>query len=468
MFRTKILAISASSALLLTGGPALADPCGMVPPAWTSPTDTPIRRVGPQKTYVFHSDGIETMVLRPGFSGKVDQFGMLIPFPSPPAIRKVPDETFAHIQNAIDPPEIPLWVKPRVQYEFDSAPMMESGAVAKSAGGLRGKVKRKEVRVVSREALGMYEVAVLEAGSAEALKRWMEKQKFRYPEGMDKVINDYVDEAWCFVAVKAKVGAKLGVKPRAGMRRVNADLPQGAGFDGAVQAMGFRFKSKKLVIPMRLSAFNPGERRNVVYALSDRPKRLRGLDRSTVVRQVSGHDLVRNLTGSLPVRVMDGTVREVKQHHLDQLRRQRDPDRVLEIARELFASDLRAVYDGKLIHNHEKLEKKLLNISEELGLRGKEMDRQHKAVVEEEGEIIYEKTIKVLKNMTMTVIDADFPVDYVADQNLYFTNYTMKKSRNTAEFYDAKTMAGVGKKKGEIFWGTPRHLLKRKNSGWMR
>jgi hypothetical protein len=44
----------------------------------------------------------------------------------------------------------------------------------------------------------------------------------------------------------------------------------------------------------------------------------------------------------------------------------------------------------------------------------------------------------------------------------------MKKSRNTAEFYDAKTMAGVGKKKGEIFWGTPRHLLKRKNSGWMR
>ena len=452
---------------LLCGGSVLADPCGMVPPAWTDAGDTPIRRVGPQKTYVFHSDGIETMVLRPGFSGKVDQFGMLIPFPSPPAIRKVPDETFAHIQNAIDPPEVPLWLAPR--FKFESA--MIGGALgdsAKSAESLRGKVPKKKVRVLSREALGMYEVAVLEAGSAKALKRWMDEQDFRYPEGMDDVIDDYVDESWCFVAVKAKIGDKLGVQPKPGMRGVKPSLPKGSGFDGAVQAMGFRFKTKKLVIPMRLSAFNPGERRNVVYALSDQALRLKGISPSTVVRQLSGKELVRNLTGPLPVRVMDGTVRQVKMHHLEQLRSRRDSDRVLAIARELFASDLRAVYDGKLIHEHEKLEKKLLNISEELGLRGKHIDRQHKAVVEEKGEIIYENTIKMLQNLTMTVIDADFPVEYVADKNLYFTGYKMKKSRNKPEFYDAKTMAGIGKKSGEVFWGTPEHLVKRKKSGWMR
>ena len=43
------------------------------------------------------------------------------------------------------------------------------------------------VRVLREEAVGMYEVAVLEAGSAEALKRWMTQHKYKYPQGMDAV-----------------------------------------------------------------------------------------------------------------------------------------------------------------------------------------------------------------------------------------------------------------------------------------
>ena len=61
-----------------------ADPCGMVPPIFIG-DESPITRIGLQKTYVFHKDGVETFVIRPGFSGKVDNFGMLIPFPTPPA-----------------------------------------------------------------------------------------------------------------------------------------------------------------------------------------------------------------------------------------------------------------------------------------------------------------------------------------------------------------------------------------------
>ena len=71
--------------------PVVADPCGMVPPIYPAGQPTPIARVGLQQTYVFYKDGVETFVIRPGFSGKVDEFGMLIPFPTPPAIRKVPD-----------------------------------------------------------------------------------------------------------------------------------------------------------------------------------------------------------------------------------------------------------------------------------------------------------------------------------------------------------------------------------------
>ena len=84
---------------------AWADPCGMVPPVYVGP-GTPITRVGEQQTYVFYKDGVETFVIRPGFKGKVDEFGMLIPFPEPPAIRKVPDHIFSHIAAAVDPPEV--------------------------------------------------------------------------------------------------------------------------------------------------------------------------------------------------------------------------------------------------------------------------------------------------------------------------------------------------------------------------
>ena len=86
-------------------GIALADPCGMVPPIYIQDNSSLVR-VGDQQTYVFHKDGLETFVIRPGFSGKVEDFGMLIPFPTPPAIRKAPENIFAHVAAAIDPPEV--------------------------------------------------------------------------------------------------------------------------------------------------------------------------------------------------------------------------------------------------------------------------------------------------------------------------------------------------------------------------
>ena len=96
-------------AFLVAFGPAAtttwADPCGLVPPIFFG-NGMPIARVGLQKTYVFYKDGIESLVIRPGFSGQVDEFGMLIPFPSPPAIRKVADDVFPHVAAAVDPPEI--------------------------------------------------------------------------------------------------------------------------------------------------------------------------------------------------------------------------------------------------------------------------------------------------------------------------------------------------------------------------
>src|SRR5262245_55710680 len=282
MFRAMLVLMVVAGAC----GIAAADPCGMVPPIYVN-DNTSLVRVGDEQTYVFYKDGIETFVIRPGFSGKVEDFGMLISFPTPPALRKVSEDIFPQIAAAIDPPEVVVDLRPR---PVRSASPQNFGGKAKSAptggGGLGLRID--EVRVVRQEAVGMYEVAVLEAGSAAALKRWMDDHGYKYPPGMDAVCDEYVKLGWCFVAEKAKVGGKENVDPKPRQKEVDTKLPAGSTFDGHVQAMAFRFKVDKLILPMRLSAYNEGEMHNIVYLLTDGPRKIRSIPEEYVVRQIPG------------------------------------------------------------------------------------------------------------------------------------------------------------------------------------
>ncbi|MEK6238532.1 MAG: DUF2330 domain-containing protein, partial [Planctomycetales bacterium] len=255
------LGLIAAVAVAAVASLAHADPCGMVPPIYQG-QGSPITRIGEQATYVFYKDGVETFVIRPGFQGKVDEFGMLIPFPSPPSLRKVPDHVFPHVAAAIDPPEVIADLRAHLLQKS----LGEANAPGQRRPGLSyaSAADPNAVRVIKKEAVGMYEVVVLEAGSAAALKKWMDEHKFKYPDGMDKVCNEYIKESWCFVAIKTKVGEKGGANPQPGQRATNTKLPRGSNFDGHVQGMGFRFQTDELVVPMRLSAFNDGELRNIV------------------------------------------------------------------------------------------------------------------------------------------------------------------------------------------------------------
>ena len=426
-----------------------ADPCGMVPPIYIG-DQSPITRIGLQKTYVFHKDGVETFVIRPGFSGKVDNFGMLIPFPNPPELRKVADNTFEQIANAIDPPEIVVDLRPRPEMAF-----------ARRTRGLPGAgtdaplmMQKDSVQVLKEEAVGMYEVAVLSAGSAEALKKWMDKNGYKYPEGMDKVTADYISEGWCFVAVKTKVGDRKAVNPQPGQRRVKPDLPDGSVFDGNVQGMGFRFKSEELVVPMRLSAFNKGELRNVVYLLTDGPRKIRAIPEEYVVRQVSGIDLFNNVTRPLPLRIIGGTEKDIPEYRRNGLVKARNPEPKNGIAKELFASDLLAVADGTLALGHEEEEKELLNIGEHFGLRGPDIDRKNATALKVDREKTVASGLELLKSMTLTVVDGDFPREVLAEENLTFANYRMPRNRNNTLNYDANRFGPGSKKEGTLKVGS--------------
>jgi hypothetical protein len=418
-----------------------ADPCGMVPPIYPG-QQVPLTRTGLQQTYVFYKDGVETFVIRPGFTGKVDEFGMLIPFPTPPAIRKVPDHIFQHMAAAVDPPEVVVDLTPQ--------------PVAKFARRFKSETRdekrlehfKDKVKVLRQEAVGMYEVAVLEAGSAAALKRWMDDHGYKYPKGMDKPCNDYVEQGWCFVAIKTKVGQKEGVDPKPGQRTVNSKLPKGSTFDGSVQAMGFRFEVDELVVPMRLSAFNKGELRNIVYLLTDGPRKIRMIPEEYVMRQISGEQLYKNLTELLPLRIIGGTEKDIPESRRKSLKQERNPVPKNGAAGELFASDLLAVSSGTLALPHEEREKELLRIGERFGLRGPEIDKLNTASLTESRQKTVEQSLEQLKSMTLTVIDGDFPRELLAKHNLQFAEYQMPANRNRPESYDAKLNKPAPKKQG--------------------
>jgi hypothetical protein len=452
-FPSRLATSSLAVAIVLTMMVSIAhsDPCGMVPPIYVG-DQSPIARVGLQKTYVFYKDGVETFVIRPGFSGNIDNFGMLIPFPNPPELRKVSDNIFEQVANAVDPPEVVVDLRVRRM-------MMKNnmGAAPASASTDKKLEFRSRVKVLKKEAVGMYEVAVLEAGSADALKLWMDQNGYQYPDGMDKVTNDYVDSGWCFVAVKTKVGSKDAAEPRPGQRTVNAKLPAGSVFDGNVQGMGFRFKSEELVVPMRLSAFNEGELRNVMYLLTDGPRKIRAIPEEYVVRQISGQDLFDNVTKPLPLRIIGGTEADIPQFQRTGLPERRNPIPQNGVARDLFAADLIAATGTNLSLDHEEQEKELLRIGEHLGLRGGEADAVNREALLEARELTTKNGLAMLKDMTLTVVDGDFPREVIANENLTFAEFKMPAGKNNTMNYDANRFGPGLKKQGVLKVGALDH-----------
>jgi len=408
-----------------------------------------LRRIGVQRTYVFYKNQVESFVIRPGFAGNVSEFGMLIPFPSAPAVRKVSDVVFEHIAAAVDPPEVVVDLQRRGD-KLGGGGARRSGLGNASNPGFRLSIKKEDVRVLSEEAIGMYEVAVLQAGSSGALKKWMKSHGYRYPSGMDMPCDDYVKAKWCFAAVKAGVGRRRGVNPKPGQRSVSAAQPRGATFDGYVQAMEFRFRSRQLVVPMRLSAFNKGELRNIVYLLADSPARIRRIPEEYVVRQLSGKQLYDNLTGPLPMRIIGGRVSDVPALQWQSLKKRRDPSPYNGVARELFAADLLAARTGKLALPHEVSETELMNLGERLSLRGPRVDRAVRRTVQREREQVTSAALADLKRMTLTVIDGDFPRKVLAKENLTFIAYKMPEDKNHPGSYDARKMGPVDQEKGGV------------------
>lgn len=271
----------------------------------------------------------------------------------------------------------------------------------------------------------MYQVAVLEAGSAAALAKWMEAHDYKYPHGMDQTCEDYIGEGWCFVAVKTRIEIKSLVDARPGMRSVPP--PKRTQFDGFIQAMSFRFRVDEPVLPMRLSVFNEGSKEDLVYALTPDPVRFADLPKHFVTRQVGGRRLRQTLTEPLELRVLGGSESAIPKSWRRGIERRRNPEPLIARAKRLIASDLLAVERGELELFHETWEKRFRRSGERRGLEGEALEAYVDERIGAKRDKALDGALRGLRSMTLTVMRGVLPADFLAARNLEFESYRMPR-----------------------------------------
>ena len=212
----------------------------------------------------------------------------------------------------------------------------------------------------------------------------------------------------------------------------------------------------ELVVPMRLSAFNAGEMRNVVYLLTRRTReRFERSPKNTSCVKSPVDSSSTIVTKPLPLRIIGGTEADIPEYQRRDLPQRRNPEPKNGVAQELFAADLLAVSTGNLSLEHEEQEKELLRIGEYFGLRGGEIDKENLAALVQARKTDDRPTVwRMLKDMTMTVVDGDFPREVVANQNLTFAQYQMPAARNNNLNYDANQFGPGVKKEGTLKVGS--------------
>ncbi len=194
-----------------------------------------------QKAILCHRGGIETMVLQVKYEGPAEDFAWIVPLPAKPEIRAV---------EADKSPfgEISLYTQRRARWGRRGP--MDEGA-------------KQQVTVLERKIVGVYDVATLAASDGNALATWLNKNGYAFPKDRAEVLDHYAKKEWVYVAMRIDRKALAGDE----VKKLKV---------GELQPVCFRFASKEMVYPLKISSVNAGKTEVLLYLLADAPMVLCG------------------------------------------------------------------------------------------------------------------------------------------------------------------------------------------------
>lgn len=219
----------------------------------------------PRQRAIIAWDGTEQrLAIDTAFTGEGTEFAWLVPLPSEPEI--LPATTGMFDTAAV-------LTSPRIESETGPdwligvgfavllmvfAAMSGRGKTVRIVGVLifcliaaafllpaLGKVRGSAagpatVQILAQSTAGIYDTTVLKADRADDLLAWLTGNGYGVPDGVESVVQDYLDRGWCFAAAKLSINAASHGEHRA-------------------HPLHFRFAVAEPIYPMALTAVGNGD-----------------------------------------------------------------------------------------------------------------------------------------------------------------------------------------------------------------
>lgn len=186
-----------------------------------------------QKAIIHWAKDVQTMILQVKYEGEASNFGWIVPLPSKPEV------------SAIEADESPF-----AEISYYTQIRQRWGSRSKGAAG--------GVEVLERKKVGVYDIAILSAADSGGLAKWLKKNGFVFPEGREDILDHYTKKKWVYAAIR--IDASELVNDEVKKLKV-----------GELQPVRFRFASKEMVYPLKISSANSGKTELLLYLLSERP-----------------------------------------------------------------------------------------------------------------------------------------------------------------------------------------------------
>ena len=258
MRRSRLLAAMVMPVLLLAFCSICSADGYTMPELRVKPPDMPI-----QRALVKYHDGIETLVIEATFEGEGKNFGWIIPVPSIPQKFESVSPGFLNtlsFQLNYLIKHRPRGLKPKIYLVVFLALPCFTFVLTGWRGGLVALVlsfigiiaipqfipyrassadSSPRIKLVGKEAIGNYEIFIIEAKGSGDLNTWLSANGFeKFPEKILPTLDDYIKKKWYFATAK--------------LARKNQGLT-------APHPIAIQFESEKIVYPMRLTALSPSD-----------------------------------------------------------------------------------------------------------------------------------------------------------------------------------------------------------------
>lgn len=147
-------------------------------------------------------DGTMHMHVQIAYQGPAQDFGWLLPTPPGVTVALSSEQLFTSLDQLHGPRFI-------VQQVFDEGCQLDFAA----GGPFPAPAPEGEdngVDVLSREPVGPYDAAVLQADDVMVLRAWLDENGFQVPPAIDTRLGPYIDRGASFVAIKLLPGSDSG------------------------------------------------------------------------------------------------------------------------------------------------------------------------------------------------------------------------------------------------------------------